>query len=244
MPTLFISDLHLEVEKPELTRFFFNFLDKIAPNADALYILGDFFEVWVGDDEQTALQVEVAQRLHRLAEAGTCIYLMHGNRDFLIGDTYAKQCGATLLEEPHSLDLYGVPSLLMHGDSLCTLDAAYQKARATFRNPAFQSQFLSRPLDQRQLTARQMRQISMAKNQGKAEEIMDVAPDEVISAFNTYKIELLIHGHTHRPDTHRYNLPQGEVKRIVLGDWGDETWYGRADADGFQLLNLKAEDIA
>lgn len=231
MSSLFISDLHLEEERPDITRAFLNFLDETAKGVEALYILGDFFEAWIGDDEHTALQNEVADALATLAQTGTRIFLMHGNRDFMIGEDYCQRCGATLLEDPTVIDLYGEPTLLMHGDSLCTRDQAYQKFRANMRNPEWQQAFMKRPLHERQQVGRQIRQMSMAKNQGKQESIMDVTPEEVILEMERHGVKRLIHGHTHRPAVHAVDIAGEPAKRYVLGDWDKSLWYIRAEPD-------------
>ncbi|MBK8973038.1 MAG: UDP-2,3-diacylglucosamine diphosphatase [Hahellaceae bacterium] len=243
MSTLFISDLHLETEKPELTSFFLNFLAQKAQGVDALYILGDFFEVWVGDDEQLPLHETIAAALNKLAASGTAVYLMNGNRDFLLGEAFAERCGATLLGERHRIDLYGRPTLLMHGDSLCTRDAEYQKFRSMSRNPQWQAMMLGRPLKDRQLMARQLRQMSMAKNQGKPETIMDVTPEEVIRVMDEGACDLLIHGHTHRPARHEVTLTRGVGQRVVLGDWHRSTVYAEANAGGIHLHALDATSL-
>ncbi len=177
MTTLFISDLHLEESRPDITEAFLGFLDGTASGVDQLYILGDFFEAWIGDDERTPLQEQIAAALRRLIDSGTGIFLMHGNRDFLIGEDFCERAGATLLDDPTVIDLHGTPTLLLHGDSLCTADVEYQKFRANMRNPQWQQMILQRPLEDRQQMARQLREISMAKNQGKEEFFMDVTPE-------------------------------------------------------------------
>lgn len=223
--TLFISDLHLEEKRPDITRAFLGFLQQQAPGADHLYILGDFFEAWIGDDEHTPLQMEVANALKALAVSGTPVSLMHGNRDFLLGDDYCQQAGSALLPDPKVIDLYGTPTLLMHGDSLCTADVEYQKFRTAMRNTQWQEMFLKRPLADRQTTARQLREISMAKNQGKEEFIMDVTPEEVIRVMQEHGVRRLIHGHTHRPAIHELEVNGAEAKRMVLGDWDQNIWW-------------------
>jgi len=162
--TLFISDLHLEESRPDITEAFLGFLDEKARSADVLYILGDFFESWIGDDEHTPLQLQIATALRTLSDDGMEIFLMHGNRDFLIGEDFCERAGATLLNDPALVNLYGTRTLLMHGDSLCTADEEYQKFRASMRNPQWQQMILQRPLADRQQMARQLREISMAKN--------------------------------------------------------------------------------
>lgn len=230
MSTVFISDLHLEERRPEITAAFHQFIDGPAKDAEALYILGDFFEAWIGDDERTELQNEVAATLQRLTAGGVRLYLMHGNRDFLLGPDFCGRVGGILLDDPTVIDLYGEPTLLMHGDSLCTADVEYQKFRQNMRNPEWQGAFLKRPLADRQLVARQLRQISMAKNQGKQESIMDVTPEEVARQMQAHKVQQLIHGHTHRPAVHSLALEGKTARRIVLGDWDKAAWYVHAEA--------------
>jgi UDP-2,3-diacylglucosamine hydrolase len=223
--TLFISDLHLEESRPDITAAFLAFLDTRAKGVEALYILGDFFEAWIGDDERTPLQEEVAGALRSVRDSGTRVYLMHGNRDFLIGEDFCQRAGAALLADPTVIDLNGTPTLLMHGDSLCTADVEYQKFRANMRNPQWQKMILDRPLKDRQLMARQLRDISMAKNQGKAESIMDVTPEEVVRKMEHHQVHLLIHGHTHRPAVHDVSIAGKSATRMVLGDWHTHVWW-------------------
>lgn len=225
MTTLFISDLHLEESRPDITGAFLGFLKTHAMGVEQLYILGDFFEAWIGDDERTPLQEQVAAALREVRDSGTEIFLMHGNRDFLIGNDYCERAGATLLDDPTVIDLYGTPALLMHGDSLCTADVEYQKFRASMRNPQMQKMMLARPLEDRQQMARQLRQMSMAKNQGKAEDIMDVTPEEVVRELEHHGVQLMIHGHTHRPAIHDLEANGEPARRIVLGDWDTHVWW-------------------
>lgn len=225
MTTLFISDLHLEESRPDITGAFLGFLKTHAMGVERLYILGDFFEAWIGDDERTPLQEQVAAALREVRDSGTEIFLMHGNRDFLIGNDYCERAGATLLDDPTVIDLYGTPALLMHGDSLCTADVEYQKFRANMRNPKMQKMMLARPLKDRQQMARQLRQMSMAKNQGKAEDIMDVTPEEVVRELEHHGVQLMIHGHTHRPAIHDLEANGEPARRIVLGDWDTHVWW-------------------
>lgn len=225
MTTLFISDLHLEESRPDITEAFLGFLDGTASGVDQLYILGDFFEAWIGDDERTPLQEQIAAALRKLRDSGTDIFLMHGNRDFLIGEDFCKRAGASLLDDPTVIDLHGTPTLLMHGDSLCTADVEYQKFRANMRNPQWQQMILQRPLEDRQQMARQLREISMAKNQGKEEFIMDVTPEEVVKDMEAHGVQRMIHGHTHRPAVHELIANGLPAKRIVLGDWDKNVWW-------------------
>jgi UDP-2,3-diacylglucosamine hydrolase len=235
--TLFISDLHLEESRPDITGAFLSFLKEEAPGAEKLYILGDFFEAWIGDDEHTPLQEQVAAALRELSENGTRIFLMHGNRDFLLGEDFCARAGATLLDDPTLIDLHGTPTLLMHGDSLCTADVEYQKFRANMRNPQTQKLILARPLKDRQQMARQLRELSMATNRSKAEDIMDVTPDEVVRVMENHNVSQLIHGHTHRPAEHELEVNGEAAKRIVLGDWDENVWW--LDAKPGQKPELK-----
>ncbi|MGM0767267.1 MAG: UDP-2,3-diacylglucosamine diphosphatase [Pseudomonadota bacterium] len=239
MTTLFISDLHLEESRPDITRAFLGFLENRAQGVDQLYILGDFFEAWIGDDERTPLQETVAKALKALSDGGTEIFLMHGNRDFLIGQDFCARAGATLLDDPTVVDLYGTPTLLMHGDSLCTADVEYQKFRENMRNPQWQQMILQRPLADRQQMARQLREISMAKNQGKEEFIMDVTPEEVVKVMEAHGVQRLIHGHTHRPAEHTLEANGKPARRIVLGDWDQHVWWLRV-APGEETVLDKA----
>jgi UDP-2,3-diacylglucosamine hydrolase len=238
--TLFISDLHLEESRPGITRAFLAFLQDHAVSAHTLYILGDFFEAWIGDDEHTPLQEQIAAALKQVSDGGTTVYVMHGNRDFLLGADYCQRIGATLLDDPTVIDLYGIPTLLMHGDSLCTADVEYQKFRANMRNPKTQQMLLARPLKDRQLMARQLREISMAKNKGKTQAIMDVTPEEVMRTMEQHNVPQLIHGHTHRPGRHPLLVNGQPAERIVLGDWDSHIWWLEAAADQPLQLNKQA----
>lgn len=238
MTTLFISDLHLEEARPDIIKAFFNFLNNKARNADALYILGDFFEAWIGDDENTPLQLSVKNELKALSESGTQIFIMHGNRDFLIGQQFCNETGCTLLSDPAVITLYGKDVILMHGDSLCTRDTEYMKFRQNMRNQEWQTMFLKRSLPERQLVAQQLRTISQAKNKGKTQEIMDVTPEEVVATLSQHKASLLIHGHTHRPAIHQLQVDTKPATRVVLGDWDSHVWYLKSEPTGeLELLN-------
>lgn len=241
MITRFVSDLHLQESRPDITAAFRRFLRDKAMAIDALYILGDFFEAWIGDDEQTPLQNEVAAALAEVSNSGTTLYLMHGNRDFLIGDDFCNRVGASILPDPATVDLYGTPTLLMHGDSLCTADVEYQKFRASMRNEQWQKMFLQRPLAERQVVARQLREISMAKNQGKAETIMDVTPAEVVVEMERHGVQRLVHGHTHRPAIHALEANGQQGWRIVLGDWDTQAWW--LDVSPGQMPELQSRDL-
>lgn len=244
MTTRFIADLHLEEARRDITDAFLGFLPRYAHGIEALYILGDFFEAWIGDDERTPLQEEVAEALRQTRASGTRLYLMHGNRDFLIGQNFCERVGAELLDEPTVIDLYGEPTLLMHGDSLCTADVEYQKFRANMRNPQWQQAFLQRPLADRQLVARQMREISQAKNQGKKQDIMDVTPEEVVADMEHHGVQQLIHGHTHRPAVHELEANGRPAKRYVTGDWHEKAWYIEAQPNSTpELLSVEFDEL-
>ncbi|MDO8344240.1 MAG: UDP-2,3-diacylglucosamine diphosphatase [Cellvibrio sp.] len=239
MHTLFISDLHLHESRPQVTRAFFHFLYTQAIHAEALYILGDFFDAWIGDDDDSELLQDVANGLHKLSELGVAIYFMHGNRDFLLGEAYASKAGMTLIPDGIIIDLYGTPTLLMHGDSLCTDDIEYQQFRAMVRSPQWQQQILAQPLAARRVLAAQMREKSQSMNSLKAEDILDVSPDEVIAQMEAAGVTRMIHGHTHRPARHQLVIAGKPAERIVLGDWHDSGWCIKADQTDIELIDWK-----
>lgn len=229
---LLISDLHLEEQRPNITRAFLHFLQTRARQAEALYILGDFFEVWVGDDGMSPFQHDIARALRELSDAGTRIFLMHGNRDFLIGRAFCRESGCSLLKDPSIVHFNGEPVLLMHGDSLCTLDVGYMKLRRLLRNPL--SLFILRnlPLTTRRKLARKLRSESRAQTRMKAREIIDVTPDEVPRIMAEHGVRTLIHGHTHRPAEHALEVNGQSARRIVLGDWDSQGWALQIDEQG------------
>lgn len=237
---LLISDLHLHAQRPDLTAGFLRFLEERARGAEALYILGDFFEVWIGDDGMDDFQRGVASALRRLADSGTTIYLMHGNRDFLIGQRFCELAGCQLLGDPTRVVLGREPVLLMHGDSLCTADTNYMRLRRLLRNPL--SLFLLRhlPLSTRRRLAGQLRDQSRIQTRMKAREITDVTPAAVEDCLRRHGVHTLIHGHTHRPAVHELQLDGQPARRIVLGDWDRQGWALRADETG---LHLEAFDL-
>ena len=232
MSTLFISDLHLDVARPAATEAFLRLLAGEARAADALYILGDLFEAWVGDDDPGEPGASVCAAMRALVEAGVPVFLMRGNRDFLFGPAMAARTGATLLPDPCVVDLHGTPTLLMHGDLLCSDDLAYQAFRAQVRDPAWQANFLAQPLAARQAFAAQARAASQAHQQGVSEAITDVTPATVAATMARYGVGRLIHGHTHRPGIHSIDLDGRLATRIVLGDWYDQASVLRVSADG------------
>ena len=235
MSTLFISDLHLHESRPQITRAFFHFLQTRAIHADALYILGDFFYAWIGDDDDSALAQDVANELNQLHTHEVAIYFIHGNRDFLLGNDYADKAGMTLLPEQIVIDLYGTPTLLMHGDELCTGDSEYQQFRTMVRSAQWQQQILSQPLGARRALAAQLREKSQSMNSLKADDIMDVTLAEVIARMSTTGVTQLIHGHTHRPARHAMELNGKPAERIVLGDWHEYGWCINATPDSLTL---------
>jgi len=231
---LLISDLHLEMERPDITRAFLHFLATRAYQAEALYILGDFFEVWIGDDAMTPFQQSIADALRALSERGTRIYLMHGNRDFMLGKGFCRAAGCTLLGDPSVVELGGERVLLMHGDSLCTRDEGYMRLRRLLRNPL--SLFILRhlPLSTRRKLARKLRNESRAQTRMKASDIIDVTPELIPRVLAEHGVRTLIHGHTHRPATHELEVDGRPARRIVLGDWDQQGWALQADESGFQ----------
>lgn len=227
MTVLFLSDLHIDADAPRVLRGFRDFLAREAPRADALYILGDLVEVWVGDDDDGPTATAVREAL--AAAASHCpVFVMHGNRDFLLGDGFAADTGVTLIPDPHVVRprADGPRLLLAHGDAFCTRDAEYQQARAVLRSPAWQADVLARTLPERRALARSLREQSRAANANKAENIMDVTEEEVVAAMLRHDCPVLIHGHTHRPGAHEVPLgPDGRTgRRYVLGDWGRCGW--------------------
>ena len=232
---LLISDLHLEEERPDITRAFLDFLAGRARSAQALYILGDFFEVWIGDDAMTPFQRSICAALRALSDSGTQVFLMHGNRDFLLGKAFCKAAGATLLKDPSVVRMNDEQVLLMHGDSLCTRDEAYMRLRRYLRNPITLFILRHLPLRTRHKLARKLRSESRAQTPMKANDIVDVTPDEVVQVMQQHGVQTLIHGHTHRPAIHKLQLGAQAAKRIVLGDWDRQGWALQVDDQGFQL---------
>lgn len=225
MTTLLISDLHLSPERPEITQAFFDFLDTRAAAASELYILGDLFEAWIGDDDPSELAVSVQQRLSALSDKSVAVFFMAGNRDFAVGKRFARATGCTLLPDYHVATLNGAPTLLLHGDTLCTGDKAYQRFRRRIRNPIVLWLMKRLPLSKRQKIASDWRQKSTMANANKPENIMDVSTEAVEQTMTKFAVNRMIHGHTHRPNRHRH----GNGERIVLGDWGEQGWYIEAN---------------
>ena len=231
--TLFISDLHLCASQPLSTQLFVQLTRDIAPKADALYILGDLFEYWAGDDDLNApFHQQVIAAIRALSKNGTPVYIMHGNRDFLMDEQLAQACHATLLQDPALIDLYGTPTLLTHGDALCTDDREYQAFRQQVRQPAWRNNFLAQPLTQRKAQIEQLRKMSEDQKQTKSMEIMDVNLAAVAELFRTHHYPRLIHGHTHRQKHHLHEVDGKTCDRWVLGDWHATGNALRCDAEG------------
>jgi UDP-2,3-diacylglucosamine hydrolase len=226
---LFISDLHLSAERPETVRLFLRFLADRATRAEHLYILGDLFDVWIGDDDRTAPIPALLSALRRVTDNGTHLWVMHGNRDFLLGEAFCHETGSRLLPDPTCVDLYGTPTLLMHGDLLCTDDEAYQAFRRQLRQPDFTQRFLAMTLDQRRAQARHYREQSGEANSLKPGAIMDVNQQTVASYMGKHTARRLIHGHTHRPSAHSFTLDGEAAHRYVLGEW---------HADGAEIISV------
>lgn len=218
MTTLFVSDLHLDGSRPQTTRLFFDFLAGPARTADTMYILGDLFEAWIGDDDDDAHHHAVIARLQDIGR-DMPVAVMRGNRDFLLGERFEKASWCRLMDDHEVIDLYGAPTLLMHGDLLCTDDRAYQEFRAMARSPAWQQAMLAKPLAERRALAAHLRNESAISNAMKADAIMDVNAGAVADAMRRYGVHRLIHGHTHRPAVHDFELDGAPAQRIVLGAW-------------------------
>lgn len=235
MRTLFISDLHLYSKRPDLTRALLHFLSSTAQDCDQLYILGDLFEAWIGDDFIPDDLQPVIDALYSLSNSGCEIFFQHGNRDFLIGNRFTELTGAKLLGDSEIINLASGPALLMHGDQLCTDDIEYQALRQQLRNPQWQAAVLSKSVPERIEMAKQLRMASETQTADKDTAIMDVNPQAVSEAMSTAGTGLLIHGHTHRPAVHQLDDNQ---RRIVLGDWDKTGWYLEASEQGEKLIEF------
>lgn len=236
--TLFISDLHLDDARPGVVALFECFLATQAREAQALYILGDLFEAYIGDDDDAPLPARVALALKSLSDHGVPVFFIAGNRDFLLGDDYARRAGMTILDDGTLIDLHGTPTLLLHGDILCTDDTAYQSFRAQVRDPAWQRAFLAQALAQRRAFAAQARDASRAHTSTADMAIMDVNQFAVETSLRKADVTRMIHGHTHRPAIHDFALDRKSVQRIVLGDWYEQGSVLRVDADDVHLSAL------
>ena len=236
MTTLFIADLHLCTEEPAITAGFLRFLAGEARQADALYILGDLFEAWIGDDDPNPLHREIAAAIKAVVDSGVPCFFIYGNRDFLIGKRFARESGMTLLPQEKVLDLYGRRVLILHGDTLCTDDAGYQAFRAKVHQRWLQTLFLALPLCIRKRVAARMRADSKAANSSKSLEIMDVNKHAVIAEMEKHHVQWLIHGHTHRPDVHPLTANGEPAFRVVLGAWHREGSMVKVTPDDVELI--------
>lgn len=233
----FIADLHLSESRPDITACFLSFLQLEAPQAKALYILGDLFEYWIGDDDKSDLTNTVASGIKDLSDKGTQVFFIHGNRDFLLGKRYAKRANMTLLPEVTTVELNNQPVVIMHGDTLCTRDVDYQIFRKKSRTWWWQTMIKSLPLFVRKKIAENYRKRSAESTAMKSQDIMDVTPEEVLNCFTENNSQLIIHGHTHRPADHQWQEGGHSYRRIVLGDWYEQGSWLKIDKTGFHLLN-------
>jgi UDP-2,3-diacylglucosamine hydrolase len=248
--THIISDLHLSHERPDLFALFEQYMQTIAIQSDRLYVLGDLFEVWIGDDcinltdGSAKLYLDVIALFKDYSENHGELFFMHGNRDFLLSKAFEAVTGGTLLEEPFCININGHQVALMHGDSLCTDDVSYQEFRTMVRNPVWQTEFLSYPIDKRIEIAMGLRQQSQQAQSEKSNEIMDVNPQSVIEFFEKYEVNTLIHGHTHRQATHQLNANNKQVNRVVLSDWGLKGFYLSINGNGTPDASDNVEQLA
>ncbi|MCG5548613.1 UDP-2,3-diacylglucosamine diphosphatase [Halorhodospira halochloris] len=238
-PVLFIADLHLDPSRADIVQTFGRFLEREAPHAEAIYILGDLFEAWIGDDAVSGDEPTI-QLLNRAATC-TPVYIMHGNRDFLLGERFCQLTGTHLLDEPSIVDIHGHRALILHGDSLCTEDHEYQDFRAMVRDPRWQQEFLALSIEQRLAKAREARDRSKSRNSELTEEIMDVSPQAVDEIMAKYDVQWLIHGHTHRPNIHRFDATAGPGARFVVGDWYEQGSVLRCTEQKWELETLALE---
>ena len=238
MTALFISDLHLDSERPAGIRQFLHFVEQNAASASALYILGDLFEAWIGDDDTHPENGPIIDALASLKLRGIPCFFMHGNRDFLVGKRFAAATGCQLMNEHEVVELEGTRILLTHGDLLCTDDKPYMALRATVRDPQWQRDFLAKPIEERRTIADNLRDRSQEAIAEKPPEIMDVNQQTVEATMNEYGVHVLLHGHTHRPGIHHFELDGAEATRIVLGAWYEQGSLVRWDLDGYRLETL------
>lgn len=221
MTTLFISDLHLSPNVPKLNQAFFHFIRKEAPRADALYVLGDLFDFWTGDDDPSPFARSIIEAFKQLTDSGVPCYFTRGNRDFLVGKRFAKETGITLLGDETVVELYGQKAVLLHGDTLCTLDEAYLNYRKKVHLPWLQWLFNHLPFSVREKIVAKIKGEIKDDKKSKSLDIMDVTQAEVENVMHHHRVSLMIHGHTHRPNIHHFTMDGHEARRIVLGDWGD-----------------------
>lgn len=241
MSAVFISDLHLSPERPEATSAFVNFCHGLRiDQTERLYVLGDLFEAWIGDDDNTEFANQVIAALHGLGEVGIQVFFQRGNRDFLMGKGFAKRSGATLLPDYAVVSEFDYRLLLTHGDLLCTDDVHYQRFRRRVQNPINRWLLAHMPISWRRKLASRWRSKSVMANSNKPENIMDVNQSAVLAALDKYGVKTLIHGHTHRPERHQVDT---EAERLVLGDWGKLVWWIKADASGLELTSAPMQEF-
>jgi UDP-2,3-diacylglucosamine hydrolase len=238
MSTLFVSDLHLEADRPDIGNQFIEFLRTEAMEADDLYILGDLFEAWVGDDDPNTHYAKIKMAIRKVVDKGVPVYFMHGNRDFMIGRQFANETGVEILKDPYPVDMYGQKALLSHGDALCTDDTQYQRVRLMTRNPDWQASILAKPLKERLRIAEEARRQSLERTLNMSMDIMDVNQDEVRRVIKEHGVDVLLHGHTHRPGIHSIDLGKRKAQRIVLGDWYKQGSVLRWDLRGPKLREM------
>ena len=241
-PTWFISDLHLAPDLPSVTTGLLSLLKQLQGNAEALYVLGDLFEAWVGDDNLCDYNRQITEAFATLSAHGTALYFVHGNRDFLIGEEFVRSCRGFLLPERQVIDCYGIPVLIEHGDALCTRDEKFMAFREQSRSAPWQQAMLAKPLAERLQIAEQWRAQSKQMNSNKPENIMDVTPDAVKSVMADHRVKTLLHGHTHRPAVHQFLLDDTPASRLVLGDWREDEGIAMiaiADKQGMRLMEWR-----
>ena len=241
MSVLFVSDLHLDAERPVAIDAFVDFVERECIRAERIFILGDLFEVWVGDDDDDPVLARAIDAIASLRAYEVPCYIMHGNRDFLLGEAFAERTGAKIMTDYVTVDIYGQSLLLTHGDLLCTDDTAYMKLRATVRDPQWQAGFLERPIAERRQIAASMRERSKTETATKSEDIMDVNQRAVEETLRSHGVNILVHGHTHRPGVHRFEIDGAPATRIVLGDWYTEGTILQWERSGFKLRTLLDE---
>ena len=238
MATLFISDLHLEAERPDIAKQFLEFMEKEARECEELYILGDLFEAWVGDDDPNTHYFTIKRSLRKLVDRGVPVYFMHGNRDFMVGREFSNETGVKILADPYRVDMYGRKVLLSHGDLLCTDDIQYQKVRKMTRDPEWQAKMRAKPLKERLRIAAEARRHSLEQTINMSLEIMDVNQQAVEKMIREHNVDVLLHGHTHRPAVHTVDLGNRKAQRIVLGDWYRQGSVVRWDSRGPRLESM------
>lgn len=241
MKSVFISDLHLSADNLDIYEAFRHFLHGLEDDVQALFILGDLFEAWIGDDDPSDFSASVKNCLYQVSRRGISLKVQHGNRDFLLGKKFAEDTGAEIIGDYYLFEQYGQKALLMHGDLLCTDDEAYQRFRKKVHGPVYNFILRNLPLFQRQRIANKWRAQSKEMNRNKAENIMDVNANAVQQTLSEYNADTLIHGHTHRPKTHRL---KNERIRIVLGDWGENCWWIEASKTGFELKSKNLQELS